>query len=155
MQRTLQPDASRVQFASTVSNHAVISSSIAQCVVRKKKFRGRQAARVIATPELTMLTSASGHKPPSAAAATDAVEGGLAQSLGNFFFRSRYSAWLWNTSISAPYRVVRIIAMTLIAWILLARSWRLFLRCNSMVSNALQVTARQQAFLQLMLQTLI
>lgn len=84
-----------------------------------------------------MSTSAYTHKRPSATAATDAVEGGLAQSLGNFLFRSSHSEWLWNTSISAPYRVVRIAAMTLIAWILLARSWKLFLRCTLKSSTSL------------------
>lgn len=58
----------------------------------------------------------------------DAVEGGVFQSLGNLCFRSRYSDYLWNTSISAPYRVVRVAAMMLISLILLARSWRLFVR---------------------------
>ena len=59
---------------------------------------------------------------------SDAVEGGVFQSLGNLCFRSRYSDYLWNTSISAPYRVTRVAAMTLISLILLARSWRLFVR---------------------------
>lgn len=59
---------------------------------------------------------------------TDAVEGGVFQSLGNLCFRSKYSDYLWNTSISAPYRVVRVAAMTLISLILFARSSRLFVR---------------------------
>ena len=59
---------------------------------------------------------------------TDAVEGGIFQSLGNLCFRSKYSDSLWNTSISAPFRVIRVAAMTLISLILLARSWRLFVR---------------------------
>ena len=60
--------------------------------------------------------------------AADAAEGGVFQYLGNLCFRSKYSNYLWNTSISAPYRVVRIAAMTLIALLLLARSWKLFVR---------------------------
>ena len=59
---------------------------------------------------------------------TDAVQGGVFQSLGNLCFRSKYSDYLWNTSILAPYRVVRVAAMTLISLILLARSYRLFVR---------------------------
>ena len=63
--------------------------------------------------------------------ATDVIEGGMLQSLGNLCFRSTYSDYLWNTSISAPYRVVRIAAMTVISLILLARSWRLFVRYSA------------------------
>ncbi len=59
---------------------------------------------------------------------TDAAEGGVFQYFGNLCFRSKYSDYLWNTSISAPYRIVRIAAMTLISLLLLARSWRLFVR---------------------------
>ena len=62
------------------------------------------------------------------ASATDAAEGGLFQALGNLCFRSKYSDQLWTTSISAPYKIVRVAAMTLISLILLARSWRLFIR---------------------------
>ena len=69
------------------------------------------------------------------ASPTDAAEGGLSQFLGNLCFRSRYSTYLWNTSISAPYRVVRLAAMTLIALLLLARSWRLFIRSASDADN--------------------
>ena len=69
---------------------------------------------------------------------TDAVEGGVFQSLGNLCFRSRYSENLWNTSISAPHRVVRVAAMTIISLILLARSWRLFVRYRASVSTLSQ-----------------
>ena len=75
--------------------------------------------------------SAKPEKPAANVSASDAAEGGLSQFLGNLCFRSKYSTYLWNTSISAPYRVTRIAAMTLISLLLLARSWRLFIRSNA------------------------
>lgn len=74
-------------------------------------------------------------RPAVNASPSDAAEGGLSQFLGNLCFRSRYSTYLWNTSISAPYRVVRLAAMTLISLLLLARSWRLFIRSASDADN--------------------
>lgn len=68
------------------------------------------------------------------ASAADIVEGGLFQSLGNLCFRSVYSEYLWNTSVSAPYRIIRVAAMTLISLILLVRSWRLFIRYDAWVN---------------------
>ncbi|DBB06980.1 TPA: hypothetical protein ACH3X1_011572 [Trebouxia sp. C0004] len=76
-------------------------------------------------------TSAQPEAPAANVAPSDAAEGGLSQYLGNLCFRSKYSTYLWNTSISAPYRVIRIAAMTLISLLLLARSWRLFIRSSS------------------------
>lgn len=71
------------------------------------------------------------------ASAADIVEGGLFQSLGNLCFRSVYSEYLWNTSVSAPYRIIRVAAMTLISLILLVRSWRLFIRPSPDVAMVL------------------
>ena len=81
-----------------------------------------------------MAHASKGHSATSGTNAADVVEGGIAQSLGNFFFRSKYSGWLYNTSVSAPFRLVRLAAMTLIAWILLGRSWRLFARYDQLLS---------------------
>ncbi len=72
--------------------------------------------------------SAQPDHPAANVSPSDAAEGGLSQYLGNLCFRSKYSTYLWNTSISAPYRVIRIAAMTLISLLLLTRSWRLFIR---------------------------
>ena len=83
--------------------------------------RGFHMASIVAQPD----------RPAVNASPSDAAEGGLSQFLGNLCFRSRYSTYLWNTSISAPYRVVRLAAMTLISLLLLARSWRLFIRSAS------------------------
>ena len=76
-------------------------------------------------------TGSQPEKPAANVAPLDAVEGGLSQYLGNLCFRSKYSTYLWNTSISAPYRVIRIAAMTVISLLLLARSWRLFIRSDA------------------------
>ena len=51
----------------------------------------------------------------------------LETSLGNFFFRSRFSAWLWSTSTGSPFYVVRLVGAVLISIILVARAWKLFL----------------------------
>ncbi|EIE22965.1 hypothetical protein COCSUDRAFT_53472 [Coccomyxa subellipsoidea C-169] len=48
--------------------------------------------------------------------------------LGNFVFRSPFSNWLWNTSVSHSWRVIRLAGMLVIAFILTARSIRLYLR---------------------------
>ena len=76
-------------------------------------------------------TSAQPENPAANMSPSDAAEGGLSQFLGNLCFRSKYSTSLWNTSISAPYRAIRIAAMTLISLLLLARSWRLFIRSEA------------------------
>lgn len=76
-------------------------------------------------------TSAQPENPAANMSPSDAAEGGLSQFLGNLCFRSKYSTSLWNTSISAPYRAIRIAAMTLVSLLLLARSWRLFIRSSS------------------------
>ncbi|KAL0019574.1 hypothetical protein WJX79_009320 [Trebouxia sp. C0005] len=76
-------------------------------------------------------TRAQSGKSAADVSISDAAEGGFSQYLGNLCFRSKYGTYLWNTSISAPYRVIRIAAMTLISLLLLARSWRLFIRSSS------------------------
>ena len=76
-------------------------------------------------------TRAQSGKSAADVSISDAAEGGFSQYLGNLCFRSKYSTYLWNTSISAPYRVIRIAAMTLISLLLLARSWRLFIRSDA------------------------
>ncbi len=95
--------------------------------------RIRPLRRILSTKHgwLTGLmapTSAQPEKLTANVSPSDAAEGGLSQYLGNLCFRSKYSTYLWNTSISAPYRIIRIAAMTLISLLLLARSWRLFIR---------------------------
>ncbi|KAL3160378.1 hypothetical protein ABBQ32_010705 [Trebouxia sp. C0010 RCD-2024] len=80
------------------------------------------------------------------ASAPEIVEGGLFQSVGNLCFRSTYSDYLWKTSVSAPYRVIRVAAMTLISLLLLARSWRLFVRSSpdvAMVLAAMSIASWQ------------
>ena len=51
--------------------------------------------------------------------------------LEQFFFASSFSNWLWNTSISHSWRVIRLAGMLLIAIILTARSYRLYVRCST------------------------
>lgn len=77
---------------------------------------------------ISHITTTCSKRDKSVDMTSSTVEGGMFQSLGNLCFRSKYSDSLWNTSISAPFRVVRVAAMTLISLILLARSWRLFVR---------------------------
>ena len=60
---------------------------------------------------------------PEAASCTWA--GNLVQQAGNFLFRGRQP---WRQWSAAPYRAARLAAMVLIALILLARSYRLFIR---------------------------
>ncbi len=98
--------------------------------------RNRPLRRILSTKHgwLTGLmapVSAQPEHPAANASPSDVAEGGLSQYLGNLCFRSKYSTCLWNTSISAPYRVIRIAAMTLISLLLLARSWRLFIRSEA------------------------
>ena len=91
----------------------------------------RFGRRLLTRRSLTghMITARSKHGGSTdSTSGADAVQGGVSQSLGNLCFRSRFSDYLWNTSISAPYRVARLAAMTFISLILLARSWRLFVR---------------------------
>jgi len=51
---------------------------------------------------------------------------GLETALGNFFFRSKYSIWLWSTSTGSPFYVVRLVGAVLISLILVARAGKLF-----------------------------
>lgn len=100
--------------------------------------RNRPLRRILSTKHgwLTGVMapiSAQAEHPAANVSTSDAVEGGLSQYLGNLCFRSKYSTYLWNTSISAPYRVIRIAAMTLISLLLLARSWRLFIRSDAAI----------------------
>ena len=48
--------------------------------------------------------------------------------LEGFFFASPFSNWLWNTSVSHSWRVIRLAGMLLISIILTARSYRLYVR---------------------------
>ena len=109
--------------------------------------RNRPPRRILSTKHgwLTGLMGPISAQPDNAAAhvsPSDAAEGGLSQYLGNLCFRSNYSTYLWNTSISAPYRVIRIAAMTLISLLLLARSWRLFIRSAAALYCRLELHAK-------------
>lgn len=52
----------------------------------------------------------------------------MLQSPGSFFFRSRFSDWLYAISISHSWRAVRLAGMVVIATVLTARCIRLYLR---------------------------
>lgn len=92
-----------------------------------KHFRQSLLARRSLTGRMFTVHGKPG-RAADEASAPEIVEGGLFQSVGNLCFRSTYSDYLWKTSVSAPYRVIRVAAMTLISLLLLARSWRLFVR---------------------------
>jgi hypothetical protein len=53
-------------------------------------------------------------------------------SLGDLLFRSRFSSWLYNTSVSHSWRIIRIAGMVVIAVILTGRSSRLYLRYSQL-----------------------
>lgn len=59
----------------------------------------------------------------------------MLRPLGNFVFRSSFSNWLWNTSVSHSWRVIRLAGMLVIAVILTARSIRLYWRCGLLLSH--------------------
>ena len=52
----------------------------------------------------------------------------MLQALGNVCFRSRFSNWLYSTSVSHSWRVIRLSGMVVISVILTARCIRLYLR---------------------------
>ena len=52
----------------------------------------------------------------------------IKQQLEGFFFDSPFSNWLWKTSVSHSWRVIRLAGMLLISIILTARSYRLYVR---------------------------
>ena len=67
----------------------------------------------------------SDERPKRRKAASCTFAGNLLQRAGNFLFRGRQP---WRQWSAAPYTAARLAAMVLIALILLARSYRLFVR---------------------------
>lgn len=114
----------------TKNDRLSVSTPVRQfaCTTRTRPLRKIISTKHRWLTDLMAPVSAQPEKPAANVSPSDAAEGGLSQYLGNLCFRSKYSTYLWNTSISAPYRVIRIAAMTLISLLLLARSWRLFIR---------------------------
>lgn len=67
------------------------------------------------------------HRPALICALASKKTMGIESRVGNFFFRSRFSEWLWNFSTSSPFQVIRIIGAVLISVLLVARAANLFL----------------------------